>query len=342
MYLAPLNYDRFFKKVFSNLFIAKNFLQDFLEVTIDEIERLPTKYKVTDDASVVDFDFRCKSDGEYFIVDMQQWYKSDVVKRFYLYDCLNSGLQLETLPKKEPIVIGKKIYENKIYEALLPTITLIWMSDDNLSFKDDYIPYALFPEQAIEFLRNEALWASKDMENIDIERKKVLTLLNNNTKNLSFLAKNRLIFAFQKNIVKNKKLKKYFVWFDFAEKTRNKNNTEEDFEAFKNNEVIMAVLERIQVNNLDQEERTAWEDADLVKAQLAFWKRDFIEETEANAKIKVEAAVEAAVEAKVEEKSRKTVISAHQKGLDADMIAAITDLPIEKVQTIINEFIKGV
>lgn len=183
-----------------------------------------------------------------------------------------------------------------------------------------------------------SFFALSDIANIDIERKKVLTLLNNNTKNLSFLAKNRLIFAFQKNIVKNKKLKKYFVWFDFAEKTRNKNNTEEDFKAFKNNEVIMAVLERIQVNNLDQEERTAWEDADLVKAQLAFWKRDFIEETEANAKIKVEAAVEA----KVEEKSRKTVISAHQKGLDVGMIASITDLSIEKVKAIIDANTKDI
>ncbi len=37
MYLAPLNYDRFFKKVFSDIKIAKKFLEDFLGVDIEEI-----------------------------------------------------------------------------------------------------------------------------------------------------------------------------------------------------------------------------------------------------------------------------------------------------------------
>ena len=37
MYLAPLNYDRYFKKVFSNPAIAKAFLQDCLGVTMLEV-----------------------------------------------------------------------------------------------------------------------------------------------------------------------------------------------------------------------------------------------------------------------------------------------------------------
>ena len=85
MYLAPLNYDRFFKKVFSDLNIAKRFLEDFLDVTIQSIEALKENHKITDDASVVEFDFRCKIEGQYIIIDMQQWYKPDVVQRFYLY-----------------------------------------------------------------------------------------------------------------------------------------------------------------------------------------------------------------------------------------------------------------
>ena len=40
MYLAPLNYDRFFKKVFSQTHIAKAFLEDLLDTPIEEIKLL--------------------------------------------------------------------------------------------------------------------------------------------------------------------------------------------------------------------------------------------------------------------------------------------------------------
>ncbi len=56
MYLAPLNYDQFFKKVFSDQRIAKQFLEDFLEVEIESIEILGNRHRVTDDAAVVEFD----------------------------------------------------------------------------------------------------------------------------------------------------------------------------------------------------------------------------------------------------------------------------------------------
>jgi flagellar biosynthesis/type III secretory pathway protein FliH len=35
MYLAPLNYDRFFKKVFSDISIAKRFLEDFFDFNLN-------------------------------------------------------------------------------------------------------------------------------------------------------------------------------------------------------------------------------------------------------------------------------------------------------------------
>ncbi|MDZ7877195.1 MAG: hypothetical protein U5L45_05970 [Saprospiraceae bacterium] len=84
-YLAPLNFDRFFKKVFSDLDTAKEFLQDFLDVTIESIEVLPLAHKVTDAAVDVEFDYCCKINGQYQIIEMQQWYTSDVVKRFFSY-----------------------------------------------------------------------------------------------------------------------------------------------------------------------------------------------------------------------------------------------------------------
>ena len=109
MYLSPLNYDRYFKKVFSDINIAKAFLMDFLDVEIETIEPLSSTHKLTDNATNVAFDFRCKIDGQYVIIDMQQWYKTDVVKRFYVYHAANSVLQLETLP-------FKKLLENVVEE----------------------------------------------------------------------------------------------------------------------------------------------------------------------------------------------------------------------------------
>ncbi len=94
MFVAPLNYDVFFKKVFSNKRIAKNFLQDFFGVKITEIKLLRTDYKITDDATIVRFDYRCKINGKYVVIEMQQKYKTDVNKRFYLSHCLGIALAL--------------------------------------------------------------------------------------------------------------------------------------------------------------------------------------------------------------------------------------------------------
>jgi len=44
MSLAPLNYDRFFIKVFNDSKIAKRFLEDFLDAEILEIEKLDRKH----------------------------------------------------------------------------------------------------------------------------------------------------------------------------------------------------------------------------------------------------------------------------------------------------------
>jgi len=49
MYLAPLNYDRFFRKVFKQNFIAQRFIEDFLDVKIESITHLEDKVRFTDD-----------------------------------------------------------------------------------------------------------------------------------------------------------------------------------------------------------------------------------------------------------------------------------------------------
>ncbi|MCP4113246.1 MAG: hypothetical protein GY749_48245, partial [Desulfobacteraceae bacterium] len=152
MYLAPLNYDRFFKKVFSDPEIARKFLEDFLDTEIESIEILKDRHSVTDDAAFVEFDFRCKIQDAYVIIDMQQWYKADVTQRFYLYHALNTGLQTEDLPKKRIVLdkTSKQIVKVKDYRALEPVYTLIWMVNDSLKFDSNYVSYGMTPENLLD------------------------------------------------------------------------------------------------------------------------------------------------------------------------------------------------
>ena len=75
-----------------------------------------------------------------------------------------------------------------------------------------------------DFIKNKNLWKEDNMLELIAEREKYLEILNNKTKKLDFLQKNKLIYAFQPNIVKNKKYSKYFACFEFAEKTRDRFN----------------------------------------------------------------------------------------------------------------------
>ena len=261
MYLAPINYDRFFKRVFSDLNIAKQFLEALLGIVITEIELLPRKNKITDDAAFTEFDFRCKVNGEYIIIEMQQRYKEDVVKRFFMYFCINTALQLETIPVVEVPIIdkgtneNKGIYRTKSYDKLEPSITLIWMANDSLGLTDDIVGFSVFPESLYDFIRNESLWATNDLVELLRQREKIIKILDNNTKGLDFLRKNRLIYAFQSNIVKNKALMNpYYEWFDFAQKTRNKNNKKSDFDSFLTKPVFMDIIEKLKTTTFQQDD----------------------------------------------------------------------------------------
>ncbi len=245
MYLAPLNYDRYFKKVFKDTDIAKKFLEDFFDIAIDSIELLTQRHRITDDAVAVEFDFRCKINGHHVIIDMQQWYKPDIVNRFYVYHTINTALQLEEMPNKNIFINEEVTKETKDYTKLQPVITLIWMVDDTLNFTEDFVAYNMSPEIVSDFITNEKLWLEKDIQKIISERVIALKQLNNETKNLSFLKKNRLIWAFQKNIVKNEKFTKYKAWFELAEKTRNKMNTKTDFLQFEQDKIFAEIIRRI-------------------------------------------------------------------------------------------------
>ncbi len=254
MYVASLNLDLFFKKVFSNKRIAKKFLEDILNLQIAEIKILSTDYRISDEAVIVKFDFRCKIHGKYVVIEMQQRYKIDVIKRFYLYHIVSTAVQLETL---KPITVTKlngETYTEKNYSGLRPVITLIWMVDDVLGFEEDYIAFTTLPEVAKDFITDADLW-EKPLESILEEREKTLKIIQNDTKGLDFFAQNRLIYIFQKNIVKNKRINSpYYKWFDFANISRNSDNKEGDFLKFKEDKDMAEVINRLRKDKLSPDE----------------------------------------------------------------------------------------
>ena len=262
MFIAPLNYDRFFKKVFSDLTIAQKFLEDVFCLEIQEITRLPEKNRVTNDASIVEFDFRCKIDGHYVIIDMQQWHKTDVAHRFFIYHAISSALQLESLPLKS-IFIDKKTglkKEVKDYRRIEPVITLVWMVHDCFSLENDFLSYIMTPEDVVKFIANDTgLWSCSNIKKILDERQKAVKLLRIKESKIDFIPKNKLVFAFQKNIVKNKNHQKYFNWFKFAEVSGYDNNTEEHFKEIKADKdfkkVYLSIKKRLGTNGLSQEEK---------------------------------------------------------------------------------------
>ena len=213
-------------------------------------------------ASAVEFDFRCKIDNRYVIIDMQQWYKPDIVHRFYFYHFINTALQLEGLPLKSFSLGKKPLKEKKIkdYAEILPVITMIWMADETLCFTDDYASYIMTPEIVNHFLQDHLLWEQTELTQLLNEREKALEQLNNKTRSLNFLQENKLIYAFQKNIVKNGRFIKYHKWFELAEKTKNRLNKKAEFLKYKDDQILTKLMERISKEALGPEDFTYIDD----------------------------------------------------------------------------------
>jgi hypothetical protein len=314
MFLAPLNYDKYFSKVFSNEEISKRFLEDFLEADIKKFDMLKGRHRVTDDAARVEFDFRCKIENSFVILDMQQWYKRDVTQRFYLYHALNTGLQLEELPNKRVIYdySYQKTKKVKDYRALLPVITLVWMADDMLGLKDDYAAYTMTPELVTEFIKNEKLWHKPEIIEILKERARVLEVLDNQSKDLDFLSKNRLIFLLQKNIVKNKTNAKYRKWFEFAEITKNPDNKEEDFQEYMDDEVFVEIIKRINKKDLTEDDFHYIEDEREIREEVERFEQGIYEDAEKRKAFEIARRL----------KTRR---------FDDEIIADVTGLPLEEI-----------
>lgn len=333
MYLAPLNYDRYFKKVFSDPAIAKAFLQDFLGVTIESLEMLPKERLLTDDAIYVEFDFRCKIEDSYVIIDMQQWFKPDIVQRFYLYHALNTGLQLEALPQEAVTFAGlKRLKATKDYRDLEPVITLIWMVDDTLGFHENYVSYVMTPELVLEFLREDRLWQEPELKALLQERERLLLLTENKQKHLDFLPKNRLIFAFQKNIVRNTQTAPYNRWFRFAEKTKNAANAPADFSEFEHDAIFAEIMRRLNRQALPAEDEEYIEYERDVRAQISRWEQNIYEDA---MKEGMKEGLKEGEKKGREDALSQMILTMARKGKTAEQIAEMTDLPFEEIRRIL-------
>jgi len=331
MYLAPLNYDRYFKKVFSETKIAKRFLEDFFDIKIDELEVLPTKHKITDNATAVEFDFRCRINGNFVIIDMQQWFKSDIVHRFYMYHSMNTVLQLEKMPDKSIKLGDDKKRDIKDYDKLIPVITLIWLADDNLNFKDDFVSYTMTSEALHDFIRNKNLWKAENVLQIIAEREKCLEIIDNRTKKLDFLQKNKLIYAFQPNIVKNKKYSKYLDWFELADKTRNKLNEKDWFDKYLKDEIFVEIIKRINTETFDQSDWDYINNQEDFNEKVKRFEQVFIDE---GFELGMEKGMEMGLEKGMERKAKITATKLINKGMSNDEIGEITDLPTTEIEQI--------
>ncbi len=313
-------------EVFKDLKIAKVFIEDFLEVEIESIEALDTTARFTDNAAIVEFDYRCKIDGQYTIIDMQQWYKPDVTQRFFLYHALNTGLQLETLPEKKLIIDRDtgKAKEVKTGLQLEPVSTLVWMVEDNLGFKENYMSYRLLPHTVVDFLKKNELWKQQDIRALLEEREVVLDHLKHTNKDIDFLPKNSLVFMFQKNIVKDEKIKKYTRWFEFAEMTRNEDNKKEDFEKFRGDEIFEAIISRIDKSKLEPDDMQYIDIQKEDRAKFGRWEEGIREQSKRQGKI----------EGKIEGEKKKAIESAlicKKKGYSVEDISEITGLSKEEI-----------
>jgi hypothetical protein len=88
------------------------------------------------------------------------------------------------MPDKSIDLEDNRTRDIKDYDNLIPLITLIWLADDTLNFKEDYVSYTMANEILLEFIRNKNLWKEENILVILEQRAKCLEIINNKTKNL--------------------------------------------------------------------------------------------------------------------------------------------------------------
>jgi hypothetical protein len=203
-----------------------------------------------------------------------------------------------------------------------------------LGFEKDFIAYTTLPEAAKDFITDTKLW-EQPFENIIAERKKNVEIIGNKTKGLDFFTRNRMIYVFQKNIVKNKRIDlPYFKWFDVANKSRIPNNKEEDFSNYKNDKDMAEVINRIRKDKLPLEEFKYVSDLFMYDIYTAKLKKDHKIEMTTQKKLTKQAVEQERQKNKLLQiKLAKTLLSQEQT---IPMIAEALDISIEETKELVK------
>jgi len=83
---------------------------------------------------------------------------------------------------------------------------------------------------------------------------------------------------FKNQNVKNKKVKPYVKWFEFAQKTRNENNQKQDFDAYVKDDIFTEMIRKLSHKSLDAEDLSFLEYYRLLEGQKDVWESQYKEE----------------------------------------------------------------
>ncbi|MCP4702006.1 MAG: hypothetical protein GY862_34885, partial [Gammaproteobacteria bacterium] len=160
-----------------------------------------------------------------------------------------------------------------------------------------------------------------------------LKTARNKAKSLGFLARNRLIFLLQKNIVKQAAGKRYEQWFRFAEKSRNPKNEKTDFEEFQGDDIFEEMMRRLNKGELTKEDMEYIADEQEAWEEVARLERGYYEDgrREGREEGREEGKKEGREEGQLANKY-ETARKMFSQGYDPDKIAGITELPVEEVK----------
>ena len=157
------------------------------------------------------------------------------------------------------------------------------------------------------------------------ERAKCLGIIDNRTRKLDFLQKNKLIYAFQPNIIRNKKFTKYLPWFELADKTRNKLNEKGWFDEYLKDQIFVEIIKRI---NTDTFVQSDWEYIDK--------NEDFREKAKRFEQVYIDEGIEQGIEKGIPQgeliKARKIAKEMKDASEPIEKIVKYTKLSIEEIE----------
>ena len=173
------------------------------------------------------------------------------------------------------------------------------------------------------------------------ERAKCLGIIDNRTRKLDFLQKNKLIYAFQPNIIRNKKFSKYLPWFELADKTRNKLNEKSWFDEYLKDQIFVEIIKRINTETFVQSD---WEYIDKnedSREKAKRFEQVYIDEgielgIEKGIELGIEKGIEIGKEVGIPQgeiiKARKMAKKMKDKREPIDKIVEYTGLSIEEIE----------